>query len=101
MSWPNEPIIWTLVPGNSGFVVPYDSTRDIADLSAVALSAGSAYLAPGRKRSQRMGAVYGYTVKCTGQNVVVDEQILTGVAGVAADWETQGPGTFTVTVGGT
>lgn len=94
---------WTTLPGNSGYVIPFDSTRGPHGMTYSAIAAGGSFLAPGGMRGKYRAALIRYTVKCTTQNVTVDEQILTGVAGTSADWETQNgaSGTYTVTAGTT
>lgn len=88
--------VFTTVPGNNAFVVPWDSTR-VADMQAASLAAGSVYLAPGKDRGRFVKSVIAWSCETTGQNVTVDEQVLTGVAGTSADWVTQGSGTVTIT----
>lgn len=92
---------WVTVPGNSESVIPLDSTRGLGS-SAASLATGSPFLAPGPYRGRWSGAVVRFTALSTGQNVTVLGRILTGVAGTAADWETQGAaGTMTITAGTT
>lgn len=83
-------ILHTTVPGNSAFVVPVDSTRGLIQGTQASIASGSSFLAPGTFRGRWTKGVVTYSISCTGQNVTVDEQILTGVAGTSADWETQG-----------
>lgn len=93
---------WTTIPGNSGLVIPFDSTRGPHGMTYAAIAAGGSYLAPGSMRGKYRAALIRYTVKTTTQNVTGDEQVLTGVAGTSADWETQGAaGQYTVTAGTT
>lgn len=92
-------IRFTVPPGNSAFVVPWDSTRGPEGISHASIAAGADLLAPGRKRGRFPRKLIIYTIKTTGQNVTVDEQVLTGVAGTSADWESSATGTFTVTAG--
>jgi len=91
----------TTVPANSAFVVVLDSTRGLMN-TQTSVATGGAGLVPGPYRSRWAGAAVRYTALCTTQNETVLEQILTGKAGTAADWETQGAaGSQTVTAGGT
>lgn len=84
-----------VVPGNSGFLVPFDSTQGLHGSSVC--KALAANPAAGSLRMRWPRSVVKYSVECTGQNVTVDEQVLTGVAGTNADWTTQtAGGTFTV-----
>ena len=95
---------WTVVPGNSGFVIPFDSTRGPHDMTWGAIASGSAYLAPGKMRGVYAGMKAAMSIRCTGQNVQADWQIKTGNAGTSADWESQGGagvGVHTVTAGTT
>lgn len=93
----------TVAPGNSEFVVVFDTTRGLALTSQASVATGNAALVPlstdakGR-RGAFAGASVRYTALCTTQNVTLLEQDLTGVGGVAGDWETQGTaGSVTVT----
>jgi hypothetical protein len=81
---------FTVPPGNSAFVIPMDSTRGPANLSYASIAAGSSYLAPGPWRGKLVPAIVRYSIKSTTENVTLDEQVLTGVAGTSADWESQG-----------
>jgi hypothetical protein len=93
----------TVAPGNSQFVVVFDTTRGLALGTQDAVATGTARLIPlstdtkGR-RGAFAGASLRYSALCTGQNVTLLQQDLTGVGGVAGDWETQGAaGSVTVT----
>lgn len=91
----------TTVPANSAFVVVLDSTRGLMNTQA-SVATGGAGLVPGVFRSRWAGGAMRYSALCTTQNMTVLEQILTGKAGAAADWETQGAaGSQTVTAGTT
>lgn len=73
-------------------------------MSWAGLAAGSPFLAPGAWRAMFNNIAYRYMILCATNNVVVDEQLLTGVAGTSADWTTQDPagtdpGQYTVTAG--
>lgn len=93
---------WIVPPGNNGFVIPFDTTRGPANMTWAAIAAGSAYLVPGDWRAKFSGYIWSYSLRATTNDVTVDEQILTGNARTAADWETQGvAGTFTATAGTT
>lgn len=81
----------TTVPANSQFVVVFDSTRGLQN-SQASIATGAAGLIPGARRSQWARSAVEFTALCTTQNVTLLQQILTGVAGAAADWETQGAG---------
>lgn len=59
----------------------------------------AATVSPGKDRGALARMVWNYSVLCTGQNVTVLDQVLTGVAGTAADWETQGSGSHVITAG--
>jgi len=85
-------------PGNSAFVVPFDSTRNIFEQL---LASQAANPAPGVLRGKKRRAMISYTILTTGQNVTVNEQDRTAFAGTNADWSTQGgaAGTATVTAG--
>lgn len=74
-------------PGNSSFVVPWDSTRGILGLVYASEAANPA---PGPRRGQYDKKKIKYTLLVTGQNVTIDEQLLVGNAGTNADWVTQG-----------
>jgi len=90
-------IVCTVVPGNNNFVVVADSTRCLNNTQAD-IATGAAGLVPGVFRNRWARAVIEYTALCTTQNVTLLLQILTGVGGVAGDWETQGSaGSVTVT----
>lgn len=80
-------LTFTAVPGDSAFVVPWDSTRGI---EGIVYASEAANPAPGPKRGRYAGKKIAYTVEVTGQNVAIDEQLLIGNAGTNADWETQG-----------
>jgi hypothetical protein len=96
----------TTAPGNSQFVPVFDSTRGLNGTQA-SVASGGASLIPldtgaGGRRGRYAGAIVRYTALCTTQNVTLLLQILTGVGGVAGDWETQGSaGSITVTAGTT
>lgn len=89
------------VPGNNGFIIPFDSTRGPANLSYSAIAAGSAFLAPGPWRARFAGAVIKYHILCTTQALTLDEQGLTGNAGTSADWQSQASGTTVPVAAGT
>ncbi len=92
-------LTWTVPPGNSGYVVLFDSTKGPANMSWSALTSNPA---PGTWRGMYKGASYRYTIKTTTESVTVDEQVLTGSGTTNAAWETQGAaGTFTVAAGTT
>jgi hypothetical protein len=92
----------TTAPGNNEFVVVLDSTHRLHTGTTASVATGSAYLAPGAYRNAWAGAIVKYTVRSTTQGVTALDQILTGNAGTAADWETQGAsGTHAVTAGTT
>ncbi len=100
--WGSFAFKWTAVPGNSQIVVPWDSTRGAANMLWTAVAAGAASLVPGPWRGKFTMAVVRYSILCTGQNVTLAEQVLTGNAGTAADWETQGAaGAATIAAGTT
>lgn len=95
-------ITCTVAPGNSEFVVVFDSTRGLLGTQA-SVATGNAALVPlstserGR-RSRFARPVIEYSALCTTQNVTLLQQDLTGVGGVSGDWETQGAaGSVTVT----
>jgi hypothetical protein len=101
-TWEPFAFRWTVAPGNSQLVVPFDSTYGSAAMSQVALAAGSPFLAPGQWRGRYRGMLIRYSIRASTTAVTVDEQDLTGAAGTSADWETQGTiGTFTATAGTT
>jgi hypothetical protein len=79
-------------PGNSAFVVPFDTTRGPALISYASLAAGSAFLAPGDWRGKCSPCVVKYMITVTGQAVTLDEQFRTGIAGTSADWTSQASG---------
>lgn len=92
----------TVAPGNSEFVVVFDSTRGL-NTSNASVATGAAGLVPlstdnkGRRGMFSRALVY-YTALTTTQNVTLLQQVLTGVGGVAGDWETQGSaGSVTIT----
>lgn len=86
---------FTVAPGNSQYVVPWDTTRGIEGFLSTAQASNPA---PGGKRGAFAGKLLRYTIRCTGQNCTVDEQILSGNAGTNADWETQETtGNYTLT----
>lgn len=88
----------TVAPGNSATVVPLDSTWGLAFGSQASQHASTgAYLVPGPFRNKWSKAIVNYTILTTGQNVTVLDQELTGVAGVAGDWETIAGGSHTAT----
>lgn len=92
---------WTTVPANSQVVVPIDTTR-LGRGATTSIATNSAFLIPGTDRNVWNGACLRYTILTTGQNVTCLEQVLTGAANAAADWETQGAaGSVTVTAGTT
>lgn len=93
----------TVAPGNSEFVVVFDTTRGLALGTQASVATGNARLVPlstdakGR-RGSFAGAAVRYSILSTTQNVTLLQQDLTGVGGVAGDWETQGAlGSVTVT----
>lgn len=90
-------------PGNSQSIIVIDSTYGLSSGSQATMDATTgAYLTPGRFRNRWDGAIVSVTVKATTNDVTGLDQILTGVAGTSADWETQGTaGTHTVTAGTT
>ena len=97
-NWGSFAFRFQVAPGNSAFVIPFDSTRLAAEYASIA--SGGAALAPGDYRGRLRNAKIGYSVLCTTQNVTVDEQVLTGNAGTSADWDTQGASpSATVTAG--
>jgi hypothetical protein len=83
---------YTILPGNSAYVVPWDSTRGI---EGIVYASEASNPAPGPKRGRYDGKLIRYTLKVGGFDVSLDEQVLDGVAGTNADWNTQ---TATVTV---
>ncbi len=90
-------IVDTTAPANSQFSVVIDSTRRLFN-SQASVASGAAGLVPGQYRGAWSGAHIRYSALCTVQNVTLLLQDLTGVAGVAGDWETQGAaGSVTVT----
>ncbi len=92
----------TTAPASSQSVIVIDSTyRTIYGSQASQNSSTGTYLTPGRYRNGWAKAVVRYTVKCATQNVTTLDQILTGVAGTSADWETEGSGSHTITAGTT
>lgn len=94
-------IVDTTAPANSQFTVVLDSTRRLFN-SQASVATGAAGLIPGQYRGSWTGAHIRYSALCTTQNVTVLLQDLTGVGGVAGDWETQGSaGSVTVTAGTT
>lgn len=99
-------ITCTVAPGNSQFVVVFDTTRGLMGTQD-AVASGNARLVPlstdaGGRRSSFARPVLEYSALCTTQNVTLLQQDLTGVAGVAGDWETQAAaGSVTVTAGTT
>lgn len=99
-NWGSFAFRFEIAPGNSAFVIPWDSTRLVPTYASIA--AGGADLAPGSFRGRLRSAKVAYTVKCATNDVTYADQILTGSAGTSADWETQGAsGTATVTAGTT
>lgn len=93
---------YTVVPAANESVVVLDSTRGLITNANASITTGNAYLVPGNFRNRWAGAIIRYTVKAVTQNVTATDQILTGVAEAAADWETQGAaGSHTVTAGTT
>lgn len=100
-------IVCSTVPGNNQFVVAFDTTRGLITADQTAVASGNARLVPlstssGGRRSAFAGASIRYSALCTTQNVTLLQQDLTGVGGVAGDWETQGSaGSVTVTAGTT
>lgn len=93
---------YTQKPGNSGFVIPIDSTRGLVESTGGPILAGSAFLAPGSFRYKWPRRIVTWTIKAATQNVTLDEQVLSGIAGTSSDWETQGAaGTHTITAGTT
>lgn len=95
-----------VAPANSQFVVVFDTTRGL-NTSNASVATGTATLIPlstdnlGR-RAMYAGGLIRYSALCTTQNVTLLLQVLTGVGGVAGDWETQGAaGSVTVTAGTT
>ena len=100
-----DPVVfkWTTVPANNQVVVPLDSTRwPSGPTASTSIATNSPLLAPGLDRGFLAGCIVRFSVLCTGQNVTVLEQILTGNAGTSADWETQGAsGTIAVVAGTT
>lgn len=96
------PITCTVAPGNSEFVVVFDTTRGLLG-SQASVATGNARLVPlstdaGGRRAAFARPVVEYTALCTTQNVTLLLQVLTGVGGVAGDWETQAAaGSVTVT----
>lgn len=92
-------ITCSVAPGNSATVIALDSTYGLIYGSQASQHASTgAYLTPGKYRSKWAHPVVKVTAKCTDQNVTVLDQILTGVAGTSADWETQGAaGSHTIT----
>lgn len=95
-------IRWTTVPGNLGYVIPFDSTYNLTDvLNRGALAAGSAYLAPGPKRGQFPNwTLKGVCRSVGGSDIAVAMQSRTLNAGTSGDWETDSGGTMTITAGG-
>jgi hypothetical protein len=94
----------TIPPGNSETVIIMDSTRwPSGPVSTASQHASTgAYLTPGKDRGFLDGSVVVVTALCTTQNVTILDQILTGVAGTSADWETQGAaGSHPITAGTT
>lgn len=95
----------TTVPANSQVVVALDSTYGLYLGSQATMDASTgAYLTPGQYRNKWPHPVLKITAKCTTQNMTLTFDILTGVAGAAADWETQGGagvGSHTITAGTT
>jgi hypothetical protein len=92
----------TVAPAASEFVVVFDSTRGL-NTSNASVATGTAGLVPlstdnrGR-RGMFSGGLIRYTALSTTQNVTLLLQVLTGVGGVAGDWETQGAaGSVTIT----
>lgn len=94
-------VVDSTAPANSEFSVVLDSTRGLAN-SQASVATGGAGLVPGNFRNRWGGAIVRYSALTTTQNVTLLQQILTGVGGVAGDWETQGSaGSVTVTAGTT
>jgi len=94
--------VTTTLPADSESIIVLDSTRGLITAANASITTGNAFLAPGRLRNHWAGAIVRYTVACTAQNVTALDQILTGNAGTATDWETQGAaGSHTVTAGTT
>lgn len=96
-------ILYTVAPGNSQVVIPFDSTWWLQQLPAqrAALATSSAYLAPGPNRGALGRALVTGTIKVGNQAVTVLEQMLTGNAGTSADWETETTGTIAIAASGT
>lgn len=90
-------IVDSTAPANSQFTVVLDSTRRLFN-SQASVATGAAGLIPGQYRGAWAGAIIRYSALTTTQNVTLLLQDLTGVGGVAGDWETQGSaGSVTVT----
>jgi hypothetical protein len=94
-------IVDSTAPANSQFTVVLDSTRCLTN-SQASVASGAAGLIPGSFRGRWTGGIVSYSALTTTQNVTLLLQDLTGVGGVAGDWETQGAGgSVTVTAGTT
>lgn len=87
---------WEVVPGNNGFVIPFDTSRGPILGTQAAIAAGSAFLAPGDYRGRYSPCVVKYTITVTVQPVTLDEQLRTGIAGTSADWTSQASGAAVV-----
>ena len=96
-------VTWTVKPGNSESVIVIDSTRwPSGPTSGVSQHATTgSFLTPGQDRGFLSKAIVNYTVKAATSDVTVLDQLLTGVAGTSADWETTATGSHTVTAGST
>ena len=93
---------YTVIPAANQSVVVLDSTRGLITNANASITTGNAFLVPGKYRNKWAGAIVRYTVLAVTQGVTATDQILTGVAEAAADWETQGAaGSHTVVAGTT
>lgn len=91
----------TVVPANSAFSVIADSTRGLMN-SQASVATGGAGLIPGARRSLWARKAITYSALVTVQNATLLLEVMTGQAGAATDWETQGAGgTVTLTAGTT
>ena|SRR5687768_3595186 len=92
MSLPNQlAVSCTTAPGATTTVIALDSTWGLMG-SQAAQASGGTYLVPGPYRAKWQHAVIKVIAECATADIVVADQILTGLGAAAADWETQGAG---------
>jgi hypothetical protein len=98
-------VVRTTNPANSQGVILFDSTwwhSPDKGWEASQHATAGAYLPPGPFRGRFSRAIVQGTVRLgAGDNCTLYEQVLTGVAGAFADWETESTGTLTLTAAST